>query len=491
MEYDQSGFPLPFLKRMEKMLGEEYPSFLENFSLGFRHHALRVNPLKLTPQDFLTRHGSLFTASLSSVPWTESGFYYQEPDRPGKSPLHEAGLYYIQEPSAMSAAEALDIPSDPYACSNLRVLDLCAAPGGKATQIAGKMAGEGLLIVNEIIPSRAKILSQNIERMGIRNAVVLNETPQRLAERFPSTFDRIMVDAPCSGEGMYRKNDIALTEWSEENVRMCAGRQDEILSCAARMLAPGGKIVYSTCTFSPDEDEGSVCRFLLSRPDFSTADTGLETFFSPASENFLPEEEKERIPETIRKQLPKALRVWPHKVKGEGHFLAAFTLSGNAPSYSPNYPLFPLGSNTLPKNERSLYHDFAEKVLSEKGRDFLEAGVFTLFGTELYRMPAGALPLDRLKVIRSGIHVGSFLKNRFEPAHALALALSPDDFLSGVSVGMDDSIRYMRGETLDIPAEKGWIPVFLTEAGGKYPIGWCKSDGKRLKNHYPKGLRKQ
>ena len=488
MELDPNGFPVPFLQRMERMLGSEYPAFLERFALGSRHHGLRVNPLKLSPQEFLSRHGearhgNMFAEPLTPVPWAETGFIYDEADRPGKSPLHEAGLYYIQEPSAMSAVEALDVKP------GLRVLDLCAAPGGKTTQIAGKMMGEGLLIANEIIPSRAKILSQNIERMGIGNTIVLNETPARLAERFPSTFDRILVDAPCSGEGMYRKNDIALTEWSEDNVKMCAARQDEILDAAARMLAPGGRIVYSTCTFSPDEDEGSICRFLAAHPEFSLDHAKPEAFFEPADGRFL--EPAVYHPETpVPDDLGKALRVWPHKVDGEGHFLAALTLSADAPDYSPDYPVLPIGSGRLPKAEAMLYREFAEHTLSETGRDLLEAGVFTLFGSELYIEPAEVLPLDRLKVVRCGIHTGSFLKNRFEPAHALALALKSEDFSGGARVGMEEATRFLRGETLDIAAEKGWQPVILCEKGGEYPLGWCKSDGRRLKNHYPKGLRK-
>ena len=196
-------------------------------------------------------------------------------------------------------------------------------------------------------------------------------------------------------------------------------------------------------------------------------------------------------PETpVPDDIGKALRVWPHKVDGEGHFLAALTLSADAPDYSPDYPVLPIGSGRLPKAEAMLYREFAEHTLSETGRDFLEAGVFTLFGSELYIEPAEVLPLDRLKVVRCGIHTGSFLKNRFEPAHALALALKSEDFSGGARVGMEEAARFLRGETLDIAAEKGWQPVILCEKGGEYPLGWCKSDGRRLKNHYPKVLRK-
>ena len=238
--------PVLFEERMRRMLPpEEYEQFLKSYERE-QYHALRVNTLKIRRKEFLER--GLF--DLEPVPWCENGFYYGENERPGKHPFHEAGLYYIQEPSAMSAAALADVQPGEY------VLDLCAAPGGKSTQLASALQGQGLLVANEIHPARAKILSQNIERMGVRNALVTNETPQSLALRFPAFFDRIIVDAPCSGEGMFFKEEQALIHWSPENVQMCASRQDEILEEAAKMLAPGGTLVYSTCTFAPEEDEG-------------------------------------------------------------------------------------------------------------------------------------------------------------------------------------------------------------------------------------------
>ena len=482
MELDQkTGFPIAFLERMQDMLGDEYPVFLESFSLGTRYHGLRVNPLKISPEQFISRHSALlFKETPEQIPWVLEGFYYGEQDRPGKSSLHEAGLYYIQEPSAMSAAEALSLPDKLHPL----VLDLCAAPGGKTTQLAGKMMGNGLLVANEIVASRAKILSQNIERLGIPNALVLNETPDRLAERFPDTFDCILVDAPCSGEGMYRKNDIALTEWSSDNVRMCAARQAQILEAAARMLAPGGRMVYSTCTFAPDEDEAAICHFIETHPEFRLVDTGLEQYFTPGNSAFLPDGT------SAVNGLEKTMRVWPHKVHGEGHFVAAMEKSAEVPGCPPAYPSFPLGSGMLDTGYKKLYREFCDQTLTSTAVDLLEAGYFTLFGEELYRLPACTLPADRLKVVRSGLHLGSFRKNRFEPAHALALALKAEDFTRTVSVSLELAERFLKGDTLDIPAEKGWLVVVLEEAGGCYPLGWGKSDGRRIKNHYPKGLRK-
>lgn len=282
--------PQDFLERMEKMLGQEYPAFLAGYEKEPKH-SLRMNPLKGTDKTayawcpFLT----------GQVEWEPNGYYYENDAQPGKHPYHEAGLYYIQEASAMAPVRLLKAePGE-------RILDLCAAPGGKTTQIAADMQGQGLLVCNEIHPARAKILSENVERMGIANALVLNETPSRLAERFEEYFDRILVDAPCSGEGMFRKNESACQEWSLDNVTLCAARQDEILDMAAGMLRPGGRLVYSTCTFSEEENEGSIHRFVERHPEFLISET---------------------------------IRLWPHKVNGEGHFAAVLVKEGQtAPGY--------------------------------------------------------------------------------------------------------------------------------------------------------------
>ncbi|MCI8599907.1 MAG: RsmB/NOP family class I SAM-dependent RNA methyltransferase, partial [Lachnospiraceae bacterium] len=250
--------PQEFQKKMQKLLGEEYGQFLESYQRE-PLQALRVNTLKMPVEEFQ----SISPFSLRPVPWASEGFYYEKVDRPGKHPYHEAGLYYIQEPSAMAVgALALPKPGE-------RVLDLCAAPGGKTTHLASAMKGQGLLISNEIHSARAKILSTNVERMGIPNAIVTNETPESLAGRFPGFFDRIVVDAPCSGEGMFQKEEQAILQWSPENVSMCAGRQQAILEEAAKMLRPGGSLVYSTCTFAPEENEGTVSTFLKKHSEFS------------------------------------------------------------------------------------------------------------------------------------------------------------------------------------------------------------------------------
>ena len=284
--------PEAFLERMKCQLGEEYPAFLNSLERP-RAVALRFNPLKGEAPDMA------FTGE--SVPWEPCGFYYDPEARPGLHVYHEAGVYYLQEASAMAPVALLDPrPGE-------RICDLCAAPGGKTTQIAGRMAGQGFLLCNEINPKRAKILSRNIERMAVPNALVTNEHPQRLAERFPGFFDRVLVDAPCSGEGMFRKEEAAVTDWSQETVEMCARRQGEILHSAAQMVRPGGRLVYSTCTFAPEEDEMAVAAFLDAHPEFEPEI--IETPWFVATENG-------------------GHRMWPHKLLGEGHFAAVLRKTG-------------------------------------------------------------------------------------------------------------------------------------------------------------------
>ncbi len=309
--------PEGFEARMRALLGSEYEDFLASFDRPLCT-GLRRNPLKTGFTGDLSRF------SLSPVPWCPTGFYYDAVSRPGLSPYHAAGLYYLQEPSAMAPAELLDPqPGE-------RVLDLCAAPGGKSTQLAGKLRGKGLLVCNEINAKRAKILSGNIERLGISNALVLNEHPKRLEERFAGYFDKILVDAPCSGEGMFRKEEAAVTDWTEDTNAICANRQLEILTSAAAMLRPGGRLVYSTCTFSPVENEGVISDFWWKNPDFFCRKSRTCRSFLPADPIGW------RIP---RRDWKKTFRLWPHKLLGEGHYAAVLRRAGDeAPAVLPPEP---------------------------------------------------------------------------------------------------------------------------------------------------------
>ena len=427
--------PEAFLLRIQKQLGEEYPAFLESLERP-RAVALRFNPLK--------GEAPALPFVRDNVPWEPQGFYYDPESRPGLHPYHEAGVYYLQEASAMAPVALLDPQPGEKVC------DLCAAPGGKTTQIAGRMKGEGFLLCNEINPKRAKILSRNIERMGVPNALVTNEHPDRLVQRFAGFFDRVLVDAPCSGEGMFRKEEAAVTDWSQETVEMCARRQAEILHSAAAMVRPGGVLVYSTCTFAPEEDEMAVAAFLEAHPEFSP-----ETVEAPW---FVPVENGGH-------------RMWPHKLLGEGHFAAVLRKNGGEDSDIPEFK-----GEKLPKQ----WQEFAKQLNIR-----LPAGKALMFGQNLFWAPAEMPDISRLKVLRPGLELGEVKKDRFEPAHALALWLKD----CGCAVSFDpegaEIASYMHGEV--IPSEKkGWCLV----KAGAYSLGWAKGDGRVLKNHYPKGLRR-
>lgn len=427
--------PEAFLERMERQLGADYPAFLESLERP-RAVALRFNPLKgAVPK--LPFVGE-------PVPWEPMGYYYDPQSRPGLHPYHEAGVYYLQEASAMSAVALLDPQPGETVC------DLCAAPGGKSTQIAGRMRGEGLLLCNEYSPARAKILARNIERMGVANAIVTNEKTESLAKRLPGFFDRVLVDAPCSGEGMFRKEEAAVTDWSQETVEMCAARQAEILDNAAKLLKPGGRLVYSTCTFAPEEDEEAVSAFLARHPEFAPEEVDAP-WFTPG---------------------PQATyRMWPHRLLGEGHFGAVLRkLEGE----ETEIPLEK--GRPLPKPWLS----FAK----EAGVNLPE-GIGLCFGERLYLAPLGTPALPGLRVLRAGLELGALKKDRIDPAHALALW--GKDFAQNVDFSADGpEIRaYLHGEVL--PGKtKGWCLVTVDG----YSIGWGKGDGTQLKNHYPKGLRR-
>lgn len=436
------NLPESFKESMREILKEEYDAFEASYD-GPRYVGLRYNPLKASREEFL----SAVPFKLEPVDWAAEGFYYEPEDRPGKSALHESGAFYIQEPSAMSAVAVLDPqPGD-------RVLDMCAAPGGKSTQIAGRLMGQGLLVSNEYVRDRARILSSNIERMGVTNACVINESPDGVSSRFPAFFDKILVDAPCSGEGMFKKEENALGEWSPENVKMCHERQLMILDEAAKCLKAGGVLVYSTCTFNKIENEGTVEAFLSFHPEFA---------------------------------LEKTERFWPHKIKGEGHFVARFKMAGEAVAKEEKpLPLTGSAAKQLKElkdflaTELRLTDDCIDRLTSDRR---LEA-----FGDNLYLLPSGIATLKGLKVERPGLWVATVKKNRLEPSHSLALALRPSDVKVSVALSDTDADRYIEGNTLTCdPSVKGW--VLLTVRG--FSLSFGKASGGIIKNHYPKGLRR-
>ena len=511
--------PEKFLERMEHMLGPEYPRFLQSYDRE-EYHTLRVNPFKSSGK--LLKQQMPFLSE--TVVWNKDGFYYDKDDRPGRHPYHDAGVYYIQEASAMAPVVYLEPqPGE-------KILDLCGAPGGKSTQIGAAMKNQGILICNEIHPARAKILSENVERMGLRNAIVTNETPQRLETAFPEYFDRILVDAPCSGEGMFRKNEEAREEWSPENVALCARRQDEILECAAEMLKEGGRLVYSTCTFAPAENEGTISRFLANHPEFEIepvkkfpgmasgveewAEYPCEKAGQPGrdfqqSQRMTGAEKRENQGQQNR-GLQHTIRLWPHKLKGEGHYVAvlrkrerpaedfktaAGTASGTVSGAASGAAAGTVsGAAAGKKQPRSLQKGLKEKdckeyleFLTENIKE-IPVGILVKFGDQLYLSPEETPSLDGLRVLRPGLHLGTIKKNRFEPSHALALALPPENVKQVFPLSADskETAEYLKGQTFPAEGGKGW---YLITADG-YGIGWGKLGGSVMKNHYPKGLRK-
>ena len=458
------NLPIEFEKKMKAFLGDEWDDFLYSYDNN-RFQALRFNTLKVqSPEERMRILKTLKISSDKKVSWANEAYYFDENVRPGKHPYHEMGLYYIQEPSAMSAA-ALLAPKP-----GMRVLDLCAAPGGKSTQLATYLGDSGLLVSNEINTQRSRILSQNIERMGIKNAIVTNEDSFVLASHFPGFFNAIQVDAPCSGEGMFRKLPEAIEQWSMENVAICAARQKEILDNAAVMLKPGGVIVYSTCTFSKEENEDVIEYFLERYPDFTL-------------------EEMERF--------------WPHKVDGEGHFVAKLVRRGcvdtdlkadrktqkNKNSKNRKNETKP----ALTKENMKLLSEFLDETISEDMAAWIKNSRLVMFGEQLYRLPDMEVDIKGLKVQRAGLHIGEFKKQRFEPSHSLALALKLSEAKNVVKLTWDDpqTTGFFNGQSVMLSDEqtaeckKGWALVCVDG----YPAGWGKVNGAQVKNNYPKGLR--
>lgn len=446
MSEEKIKLPKAFADRMKNMLKGEYDDFISAFNKETPYTGMRISALKKNSRDAVLKK----TGELSRVMWCENGYYADKTAISGKHPYHVGGLVYFQEPSAMLPAEALGI------CPGDFVLDLCASPGGKATQAAEKLQGKGLLVANEIIPKRATILAENIERMGITNAVVTNESPERLAEKYNDFFDKIIVDAPCSGEGMFKKEPQAIAEWSEEHTKSCGQRQKNILSSAFKMLKGGGSLIYSTCTFAPCENEEIVLWALENFPELE-----LVPIFAKGVSNADASWAKSSM------DLSGAKRIFPHKSKGEGHFAALFHKKGD--SFTPH-------TDTYKCAFLKDFREFEKTALNTH----LE-GNFCAFGDRLYLMPYN-LDINKIKTVLPGLFLGILKKGRFEPSHALCLALESGDFKS--TVELSDCSGFFRGET--VPCDKkGWTAVLYDG----YPVGWGKGSDGILKNHFPKHLR--
>lgn len=468
-----SSLPKAFLREMEDLLGYEYQAFLDSYR-DEKTSAIRVNTLKLPIERF--KDLGLFNIDFErdKISWAEEGYYLSGDVNPGKNTLHDAGAYYIQEPSAMSVVGQTPISEGD------RILDLCAAPGGKSTYILSRLNHKGLLVSNEINPSRIRALGENLERFGAVNSIITNSDSSNLLTFFKGFFDKIFIDAPCSGQGMFRKDDFAIEDWSQDKVDECVVIQRQLIRDAYQMLRAGGMIIYSTCTFTRQENEDIIEDFL---GDYSDA-------------NLLDMD-----------------RIWPHRDRGEGHFCARITKKadkqGDQEAQDSDLLAFDKDSHRDSSRESAkkskkkqkskaksnrknqeylgLYEDFATDYLIDGGlRKLLEPGL-AVKEERLHYQPLD-YDLRGLKVLRSGLFIGEFKKNRFEPAHSLAMALKPSDVKNTIDFANDsDEIRaYLRGESIGTGQSRGWVLVSVEGVS----LGWGKESNGILKNKYPKGLRR-
>ncbi|MCI9590141.1 MAG: SAM-dependent methyltransferase [Lachnospiraceae bacterium] len=478
----QFQLPEEYLQHMKCLLGEEeYLNYIKSFDNG-RYQGLRANGIKLAPEELK----DLAPWTLEKIPWIPNGFYYDENVKPAKDPYYYAGLYYLQEPSAMTPASTLPVnPGD-------RVLDLCAAPGGKSTELGAKLKGKGILISNDISNSRAKALLKNLELAGVSNFCVTSESPERLSQCFPEFFDKILVDAPCSGEGMFRKERDMIKEWMERGPSHYAKIQKGIMEEAVKMLKPGGYLMYSTCTFSMDEDEGIVKYImeefpdmeLLSLPKFEGASGGIG--------------------------LTGCLRLFPHKLKGEGHFIALMYkhlplprirlleeyYAGKKKEEADRREQVKDGvedpGNQLPQVEEFLSH--CSLALGEKKEEeFWDSSRLTEKNGKVYYLPVDFLRNTGLRFLRTGLLVGEIKKERFEPSQAFAMTLRGGQFDNEISLSREDDrvIRYLKGETLSLTDKEGenLYPGWCLVCVDRFPLGWAKWTGTSLKNKYYPGWR--
>lgn len=525
--------PEAFTDRMKKLLGEEYPDFLASYDQP-RHHGLRLNTLKISPEEFMEKSDF----HLSPISWIPAAWYYLKEDEAARHPFYYGGLYYLQEPSAMTPASLLEItPGD-------RVLDLCAAPGGKSTALGARLKGKGVLVANDISASRCKALLKNLEVFGVPNAVVTNAAPEKLSEHFPEYFDAVLVDAPCSGEGMFRKDEATIAAWYPEKPADCAKMQRQIVSQAVKMLRPGGKLLYSTCTFAVEEDEETVQFILENFPEMSLCPAAQREGFAGGIGGG---------------QMDKCVRLWPHKTGGEGHFLALFKKEGGSdkavagsgseetaqvytiagkqdlmaafPGKLQERGTIRAAAAKKDKKAMRLKGDTRTSYVREDGREmgsrrkkerygggavqaeataaeklsivgeFLEKtslklpkGRVVLQGDSVYLWPEDITTqmLTGITYLRCGLLVGQFVSGRFEPSQAMAMAADTGSAENIIRLQPDDErlIHYLRGETIQIrddelPHAGGWVLI----AADNYALGWGKLSGNVVKNKYLPGWR--
>ena len=440
--------PQKYIDEIRELFGDETEAYLASFEKPHTK-SLRVNTLKISPEEFQR----ISPFHLTPVPWCREGFYYTGEDRPSTHPFYYAGLYYLQEASAMCPASLLPVEKGDI------ILDACAAPGGKTTALAAKLDHTGLLVSNDISSSRQNATLKNCERAGIDNIYVISSDLRDLSAKYPSYFDKILVDAPCSGEGMFRKEPSLITSWLERDSSYYAPLQKEIVRHAWKMLKPGGMMLYSTCTFSVKENEEVITELLKEYPDAAIMPV-CERYagFAPG---ILPGTED-------------CVRIYPHRVNGEGHFAALLKKEGNGSTGTSGR------SVGKPPAEFAEFQEYLNRPLQ---------GTYFLQNEKLYLLPADSFDHAGIRVIRSGLLLGTVKKGRFEPSQHLAYSLKSSDFKQIVDLEPDDirTEKFLKGETIRISENyKGW--VLICTAG--FPLGFGKADKGTVKNKIEKGYRK-
>ena len=454
--------PKEFEDKMRELLQDEFDDYIACYEEP-RYYGLRVNTNKISVEEFK----KICPFEIRQIPWIENGFYYDgEKVVPSKHPFYFAGLYYLQEPSAMTPANRLPIePGD-------KVLDVCAAPGGKATELGAKLDGSGVLIANDISNSRAKGLLKNIEVFGIGNVLVLSEEPGKLESYFPEYFDKILIDAPCSGEGMFRKDKKMVKAWEEHGPEFFANIQKSIILQAARMLKPGGMMLYSTCTFDGRENEGMIEHLLNTYPEFKVLEMSPYEGFTAG----IP-----ALTDSANEDFKKTVRIFPHKMQGEGHFLALLQKGEKEDVASVKEAR--KGVKKLPDDLAAFLKDISWELDSSR---------LDIHGERVYYMPEGIPDVKGIRFLRTGLLLGELKKNRFEPSQALAMCLKKDEYKKIIDLSVEDErvTRYLKGETLDVddivsPKDKGWYLVCVCG----HPLGFGKLGNGTLKNKYLPGWR--
>lgn len=473
-----SNLPEPFLAVMQEILQDEYPAYLSGHE-NQRQYGLRVNTDKISTEQF----ERIATFHLTKIPWIPNGYYYEAQDQPARHPFYAAGLYYLQEPSAMTPASRLPVaPGE-------KVLDLCAAPGGKATELSARLHRQGVLVANDINQARAKALLRNLELFGTPNVFITNEAPYRMAEAFPAYFDKIMVDAPCSGEGMFRKNPAVIEAWKEKGPEYFSKLQKDIILSAFDMLKPGGMMFYSTCTFSPLENEAVITHLLQEREDARVVEMEDYEGFSPGLTSF-----REM---TFHPACALTRRIFPHRMPGEGHYLALLQKTVQERE-EVDFPVRKgkkqkkAKKGKLPKESVLLVEAFLKELCSrEYAAEIMQH--LEIRGEKAYYVPNPDFEGKGLHFLRNGVYLGDVKKNRFEPSEPFALTLHKEHCRACVDFAPSDARlqQYLKGESFDISdlpestPKKGWV---LVMAGG-YALGFGKVVNHTLKNKYPAGWR--